>query len=284
MIKVLVASLVAVAVLVAAVLGYGGLRWRAAARDATATLARSRAVPNVTRYSEGELEGLPPPVVRYFRSVLHDGQPIVTGARIPQSGEFSTGEGDDGWRPFTATESFATRPPGYVWLADIRMSPGLAVHVRDSYLAGAGAMKAAMLGVLTMADAHDTPEMAAAALQRYLGEAPWFPTALLPSQGARWTAIDDSTARATLTDGGTTVSMEFTFDANGEITGTSTPSRYRAMKDHYETAPWGGRFAKYTECDGMRVPTEAEAAWVIDGKRLPYWRGRNGRIVFEFAP
>lgn len=272
-----------VVVLAGGALGYGMLTWRAAADEALVRLARAGTGPAVARYSERELSGLPAPVERYFRNVLVDGQPVITGVKISQEGEFRTGDGDERWRPFTAEEHFTARPPGFVWLARIQMAPGLGVDVRDSYLGGAGAMRAAMLGLFTMADAHDTPEMATGALQRWLAEAPWFPTALLPSQGVRWTAIDDSTARATITDGQTTVSVDFSFDSRGEITQAFTAARYRALKGTYEVSPWGGTFRTYAAQGGVRVPTEAEVAWILGGQRVPYWRGRNTRVVFDHA-
>jgi len=45
-----------------------------------------------------------------------------------------------------------------------------------------------------------TPEMARGELLRFLPEMAWHPNALLPSQGVRWDAVDDTSARATLTD------------------------------------------------------------------------------------
>ncbi len=271
-------------VLAGGALGFGVLTWHSAANEALARLDRSGVGGAVPRYSERELAELPAPVAHYFRTVLRDGQPIISGARIVQKGEFRTGDAEDTWRPFTATETFVARPPGFVWLANVRMAPGIGVDVRDSYLAGAGSMRASIFGLFTMADAHDTPEMAKGALQRWLAEAPWFPTALLPSQGVRWTAIDDSTARATISDGATTASIDFTFDARGEITSAFTAARYRALNGKYEVAPWSGTFRAYAGRGGVRVPTEAEVAWVLGGKRVPYWRGANTTIAFEMAP
>jgi hypothetical protein len=43
---------------------------------------------------------------------------------------------------------------------------------------------------------------------RFLAEAPWYPTTLLPGQGVRWKAIDDSTASATIQDGDTRVTLD----------------------------------------------------------------------------
>jgi len=157
------------------------------------------------------------------------------------------------------------------------------VNVRDTYLAGAGSMRGELFGLAPVVDAHDTREIAEAALQRYLAEAPWFPTSLVPGNAVEWTAIDDGSARATLTDGQNSVSIEFRFNAAGEITGAYTPSRYREVKGSYETTPWEGRFTSYSQLGGMMIPTRGEVAWLLPAGRLPYWRGRVTQAAYEYA-
>jgi hypothetical protein len=128
--------------------------------------------------------GLPAPVARHFRNALKPGQPIIKRARVTWKGEFNMGEpGKDNWKPFTAVQDFVPSAPGFVWDARIAMAPGVTALVRDGFVDGAGSMLAKVMGLITVADSHDTPALAVGALQRYLGEAVWFPTALLPSQG-----------------------------------------------------------------------------------------------------
>jgi hypothetical protein len=40
-----------------------------------------------------------------------------------------------------------------------------------------------------------TGEIAEGQLMGFFAEAAWYPTALLPGQGVRWEAVDDSSAR-----------------------------------------------------------------------------------------
>src|SRR5574341_739695 len=241
----------------------GTHRWRTMTRGFVARLKASRQTPRPATYTVAQLERLPAPVARYFRTVLHDGQPIVALTRLVQDGEFRMGDSDESWRPFGATQVFRSRPAGFVWDARIRMAPGLRVYVRDAYMNGAGSMRGELLGLVRLVDAHDTPELAAGALQRYLAEAVWFPTALLPSQGVQWTGIDDSTARATLTDGATTVSLEFGFSQDGLITSAFTPSRYREVHGAYQPTPWLCRYADYAAHDGMRIPLAGAVEWQL---------------------
>lgn len=272
----------------------GGLAFRAAARrwDAATEhlvdlVLRRAGRPQGTAAFEA-LESLPAPVRRYFRMALRDGQPRVRTARVTQRGEFRSKESPDaeaGWQPFTATQVFSADPPGFVWDARIRMGPLVSVWVRDGYVEGRASMLGALLGVAPVVDESDREELRAGALQRYLAESVWFPTALLPREALTWGAMDDTHARATLTDAGTSVSLDFEFGPGGEIVGAYAAGRLRSVpgdKGRYERLAWGGRYRAYEERDGMRVPTEAEVFWVVDGMEQPYYRGRNLDVAFEY--
>jgi hypothetical protein len=273
----------ALALCVAGALVYGAARWRGKTRDFRAKLDAARVPITPPAYHAGEIQGLPAPVWRYFRAVLQDGQAIIAGVRVSQQGELRQSEAADSWRLFDATEVLTTRPPGFDWDARIKMAPGMTVFVRDAYMTGTGILHAAFLGLVTVAEMRGTPEMAQGELLRYLAEAPWYPTALLPSQGVRWEAVDESSARATLTDGVTSVSIEFHFDQEGLITSAWAPRRYRAVDGVLQPTPWRGRFSAYAQREGMRIPLEGEVEWELPEGRLPYWRGRITQISYELA-
>jgi hypothetical protein len=219
---------------------------------------------------------LPDPVRRYFAFALPEGHPFVRGARVEQEGELLMPGGD--WRRFSAVSHVVVQPPGFVWDATIRMAGVVPVRIRDSYLQGEGAMRGRLAGLVPVAEAAGSPEMAAASLQRYLAEAPWVPTALLPNAGVAWTAIDDSSARATLTDHGTTVWVDFQFGAEGEIVGIRT-DRYRALNGRQVLTPWVGRFWDYARVNGVMVPRSGEVAWAPAEGTMPYWRGRITAVL-----
>jgi hypothetical protein len=157
------------------------------------------------------------------------------------------------------------------------------VRVRDAYIAGHGSMQGKMLSLVPVVDEQGKEELNAGALQRYLAEAVWLPTALLPSKSLKWSAIDNSRALATLTDSGKTVSLEFRFNPVGEITDVSTPGRYREVNGQYELTPWAGHFRHYEERGGMRIPIEGEVEWQLPSGNFSYWKGRIVEVEFDFA-
>jgi hypothetical protein len=279
-------ALVAVAVLgvgLGSAVAAGHLRWRGATRDLLDRLELSRVPLTTTRYDPAALEGLPPAVQRFFHAVLTPGQPIVTAVTLEQTGTFNMSETGERWRPFTSTQRVTTRRPGFLWDARVVMAPGLGVRVHDAYVAGDGVLRAAVLGLVPVADLRDAPGLAEGELLRWFAEAAWYPTALLPSQGVEWAAVDDRSAQATLRDGAITLTLLFRFDDAGLVESVRADARPRTVGGAVVPSPWEGRWRRYERRDGMLVPLEGEVAWILPAGPHPYWRGRITRTVYEFT-
>jgi hypothetical protein len=265
-------------------LRHGQRRWCAATETLTLQL-RPSALQAPAVFSEADLADLPAPVARYLRTALRDGQPPVERAHIAWEGQFNTGRpGQDAWKPFSATQVFVPAAPGFVWDARVRMAPGVQVWVRDGFVAGHGSMRAAILGLATVVDVGGGSTIDAAALQRYLAEAVWFPTALLPSQGVTWTAIDPARAAASIEGGGTRVGLEFRFDADGLVREMFTPERfYDDGRNTPVARPWTAHILRYRNHDAMQVPAEAVVEWSLPEGNFQYWRGRPRAIDLAYA-
>lgn len=277
----LVLFIILAAVAVAAALAWGAWRWDAGTRELRQRLEAERQRPLPQRVDFAELDGLPPPVQRYLRTVLRDGQPMVAAVGVEHRGSFDMGRTRPRWVPFTSAQRVVTRRPGFDWNARIRLMPGLAVRVHDAYVGGEGILHASLGGLVTVAELRGGGDIAAGELMRYLAEAAWYPTALLPSQGVRWEAVDAASARATLADGAVSVSLLFRFGADGLIESASAAARGRSVHGRLVPTPWAGRFWDYAERGGMRVPLEGEVAWLLPDGAAPYWRGRITRIEYE---
>lgn len=275
---------VGLGVLVALVVLYGALRWQSGTRGLVFRLDAARASIEPARYDSRELAGLPSPVQRYLHAVLKEGQPLVAAVAVTHDGTFNLGESGEQWKPFTSTERVVTKRPGFVWDGRITKMPGLAVGVHDAYVGGEGILQATLFGFVTLADMRGTSEVAQGELIRFLAEAAWYPTALLPSQGARWEAVDDTSAKVTLRDRQITSTLLCRFNQAGLIESVRAEARGRAVKGAVVPTPWEGRWWHYDLRDGMRIPLEGEAAWLLPEGPKPYWRGRITSVSYEFAP
>jgi hypothetical protein len=278
--------LVLLAAALAAASIYGNARWNQRTRELHARLDAAREAPSPSRYDAArELEGLPPPVQRFFRTALRDGAPMIAAVTVTHSGTFNMSDsGGEQWKPFTSTQRVVTRRPGFVWDGRVQMLPGLAVHVHDAYVAGEGILHPAIGGLITLADLRDSGgDVALGELMRFFAEAAWYPTALLPSQGVRWQAVDDTSARATMTDGAITLTLTFRFAADGNVTSVRAEARGRTVQGQVIATPWEGVWSHHGERDGMRVPLTGEVAWITRQGRKPYWRGTITALAYEFA-
>lgn len=266
----------------------------AAAAVTVASVVWSRGTEDLrSRLRELEIAGLgvgsradptlPPPVARFLARSLPDGDVRIRFAEVTHEGSFQMGEGEEGWRPFRSTQFFRAYPPGFVWDARIGMAPLVSVRVRDGYVGGTGVMKGAVAALVTVVDAAPTPELAQGSLYRYLAEAAWFPTRLLPGAGLSWRAEDDSTAWATLEDRGHAVTLRFRFSPEGDITEVLAPDRAREVDGAYVPAPWVGRFDEHADLHGFRIPLSGQVSWVVADVEVPYWRGRVVEARYEIG-
>lgn len=275
--------LLAVAIALGAAIVQGRSSWQSQTNALQAQILAARRDRTGQVFEPAELEAVPAPVARMFRSVLTPGQPVIATASVVHEGTFNMGTDKPNWRPFTSRQRVVTQRPGFVWDARVRMLPGLPVHVHDAYVAGRGILRAKLYGLLRVMEAEDTPQLAQGEMLRFVAEAAWYPTALLPSQGAVWSAVDDSTARLTFADDGLSVHVTVGFDADGRIATVRAEDRFRDTPDGPVATPWQGRFWDYEQQDGMWIPREGEVSWLLPEGPRPYWRGRIVELEYGFV-
>jgi len=275
--------LLSIGIVYVASLVFGALRWNGKTQALRTRLDAARPPVGKRTVDFGDLDGLPAPVQRYFRTVLTDGQPVVTRAHVQHEGTFNMSETGEQWKPFTSEQWVTTHRPGFVWNGRVAVLPGVPARVHDAYVAGEGILNVALLGLVSVADFRGKGELADGELMRYLAEASWYPTALLPGQGTTWEAVDERSAIATLTDGYTDITMQFAFDDQGLIETVRAEARGRTVGDEIVPTPWQGRFWNYEQRDGMLVPIDAEVAWLLPEGEKAYWRGHITHLDYDHA-
>ncbi len=228
-----------------------------------------------------DLSGLPAPVARYLHHVLPDDQPLIRRLYQRQSGELRTSGQTKRWFGFQAHQVTNPAAVSFIWEARVHLLPLLDLSVRDAYAGGRASSHVKLLSKIPVGSDSDRPELNSGALHRYLAEAAWYPTALLPSVTLRWTAIDDTRAQATLSDAGQSVSLEFRFNSAGEITGVYTPGRWEKFGRGYRQTPWEGHFHNYERKANMLVPTHAEVGWYHAGSWQKVWSGSVLQSSYE---
>jgi hypothetical protein len=203
---------------------------------------------------------------------------------LKQNGELRTDPRSHHWFRFTAIHTASASAPGFVWEARVKFLPLFHISVLDAYVAGEGCSRVSVLSALTVAAQNGGFEVNSGSLHRYLAEAVWYPTALLPSRTLHWTAIDSTKALATLTDAGVTVSLEFWFNDIGEVTGIYSPGRWGTFGGEYRQARWEGRFRNYSMKGDMLVPSYGEVGWYAGTEWQRVWKCWISEASYEMLP
>lgn len=286
-----VAAIGGLALIFSVLITVGAWRWDIATQSLLQRLDADRLQTTRPRFDAAqELVSLPVPVQRFFRTVLTDGMPVVASLRLEHRGMFNVArEGADRWVTFTSKQHVTTWRPGFVWNARMAVAPGMAVRVHDAYIAGEGRLHASVLGLISLTDQRSSNPapggLPHGEFMRYVAEAPWYPTAMLPREGARWTAVDDHSAMLAMTDNAIDVSLLVGFDpVTGLIHSVRAEARGRSVGKNVLMTPWEGRWFDYAVRDGMKVPMRGEVAWLTSEGTRAYWRGTVTAIAYEFAP
>ena len=269
----IVAGVVTVVIVLVFALWIGAQRQQSALSVQVDRLIHAAAASHAaTQPGTQGLDAVPEPVARYLRWALRTTQ-YIREVRISQIGTLRTDVRSERWMPFEAEHIVVPPPIGFVWDARVRVAPLLHVRVRDALIEGRGSGQVSLLSAFTVSADADTPEMNSGSLHRYLAEAVWYPTALLPSRTLQWAGIDRTRALATLTDHGVSVSLEFRFAGTGEVSGIYTPARWGKFAEGYRQAPWEGHFRDYRERDGILVPSEGDVGWYVNNEWQAVWKG-----------
>lgn len=227
-----------------------------------------------------DLEALPAPVRRYLRKALKpDGQRIQS-VLLKQEGELETAPDQPGYKSFEATHSATVGKPGFLWNATIDIFPG--IRVVDSYVNQSASGTVYLMSLIPLDSRSDQEKLNQGALYRYLAESVWYPQALLPGNGVRWTALDESRALATLEDGPNSVSLEFRFNQEGLVESIYAEDRYGLFGEEFRRLPWEGRFSNYREVDGMLIPMKGEVGWHMPDGFWLFWKGSIKEVRFTY--
>jgi hypothetical protein len=210
---------------------------------------------NPATYDPVMVADLPEPARRFFNFAITPGTPLLTVAEIDMSGEFSLGTRDNpNYRPMDARQILAA-PTGFVW--KLKVPGAVSVSGSDS----GSWTRFRVLGLIPVARMGGDTNHARAAYGRYVAEAVfWTPAALLPGPDVVWEALDQDTARVTVTHNEWSQAVEMKVDAEGrpEVVHLMRWSDANPEKRH-RLQPFGGHLSDFREVQGFRIPFNVEA-------------------------
>jgi len=198
---------------------------------------------------------LPEPARRYFAYTIRPGTPLLPVAVIEMTGEFSLGTKEDPlYQPMEARQILAV-PEGFVW--SMRTRGGMPVSGSDT----GSWTRFRIFGLIPVGRLGGDPDHTRSAFGRYAAEATiWAPAALLPRPGVTWSAVDEDTARVTITHGELEQAVDVIVDADGRPVEVSFQRWSDANPDKvHRLQPFGAAMSDFREVGGYRLPFRVEA-------------------------
>jgi Family of unknown function (DUF6544) len=214
--------------------------------------------------------GALPEIVRAFatKAGAREGGPYIV--RLTQSVAMRFAP-DQPWQELTATHLAGTRASGFVWHATGNMMY-LPIGVVDAFVKGTGLLNARLLNTISVANSQGSATDRGELL-RYLAEIPLTPDVILNNSKLVWNQIDETTVSVTAPMNGGGVTVEFSFNEQGDIVEAFAAARPMGIGDKWVDTPWRGRFFDYKQLGPRRIPTRAEVGWELLDDFYLYFRG-----------
>lgn len=232
-------------------------------------------------YHAKVISSLPPIVQKYFVSSLREGQSYIDFVQMKQEADFRT-QIDGDWAQLSADVWYSGNEPGMVWKA--RFGTSLLPYKTASleFIGGKGHGLVRLLGMITLLEPRGF-EADITLLSRYLMEAVWFPTVLLPSRHIEWTTVSDYVAKADIHFAGLSASALFTFSPDGLIENIVTHDKFRDFKGSFEKEQFTLHCRNYKQFQNVTIPTEVEFVWNLPNTDFSYGKFRVVSVRYEFS-
>jgi hypothetical protein len=252
-------------ILLASVLAFGSWNFTRGARNQLESLI---AKENISQPAVAHT--LPAQVEKWLARCAPSGNEPTEAVWLSQSGSMRT-TADGKWMHVYAKQWYNLKEPAFIWLARVKIGPGINLLGRDSYTNGRGHMLIKAAGLISVADSEG-PETDQGTLLRYLGEMVWFPNAAREPY-ITWEPVDSLAARATMTWKGVSASGIFRFTTGGEVASFEA-NRYYDRDGQATLEKWvvSCEPESYRQIGGARIPTRCEVVWKLKEGDFSWFR------------
>lgn len=209
---------------------------------------------------------LPLPVQNWLSNSGVIGKSHIQSVYLRQEALMKMKPEQENWYEVKAEQFFSIQPPVFNWKVNLQMNSILNVVGRDKFQNGKGEMLMKVLSLFPVVDVKENTKINQGALQRYLAEIVWFPTAAL-NQYISWESIDNYSAKATMTYNGTKGSGTYYFDKNGFFE-KFIAMRYKDINEDAELKEWIIEVSKSEIINEIMIPIECKVTWKLENG---YW-------------
>jgi len=228
---------------------------------------------------EEELQLLPKPVQKYLRYVGVVGKPKVNNVSIVFEGEMRE-KGKD-WFTFRSEQYNFYDEPERLFFMKAKIN-GLATHGFHSYKNGSATMLIKLLSLFSVVDLKGK-ELGQAETVTFLNDMCLFAPATLIDKRIHWDAINDTTAKATFTNKGISISANLIFNSEGQLIDFVSHDRYAASDSEMEKYPFSTPVQNYGKIGGLKLFSYGEAVWHYPEGKFTYGKFRLKSIEYNIT-
>lgn len=254
-------SLPNIIILITCIVGYGQFSFTNIINNEAITIL-SKSKPAANKIELNRIKELPSPVQNWLIKSGINEEIEIENVYLLQDIRMKLKPEQTKWSQAKAKQYFTINPPAFNWSVDMSMNPILSIKGRDKFEDGKGEMLMKIASLFKVVDVKENEKINQAALQRYLAEIVWFPTAAL-SPNIEWEPIDNIKARATFDFKGTKESGIFYFNQKGDFLKFVT-MRFKDSDDAAQKFEWIAEAIEWNEINGIRIPTKVRATWNLE--------------------
>lgn len=205
--------------------------------------------------TNADIQPLPGPVQKYLMYAGVVNQPIVKNARILFEGEMR--DRGKNWFAFYSVQYNFFDDPARLFFMKARMF-GVTVPGYHDYQSGIARMNVKLFGLFAVMQAKGE-EMNKAETVTLFNDMCLFAPATLADKRIQWESFDDTSAKATFTNGNNKISAILYFNEKGQLVNFISDDRYAIseMKQYRFSTP----VKDYKLINGRNIPTYGETIW-----------------------
>lgn len=204
------------------------------------------------------MSGLPEPARRYLLHAIAPGTPLAGSVQLGTVFTMKL-KREAAWPTELVGRETLAPPHGFVWTARARRSP-VGFRVRDHYADGQGGVKVTLFGIVPIVNATG-PDVTRSACHRLAIESIWLPSSLLPREGIRWDAVDQTHARVAMTIDGEAVPLTLGVDPSGGLREVTMLRHGDVGVPAWQPISYGTRVEAEASFGGYTIPTRLRGGW-----------------------
>ena len=237
----------------------------------------SRSIPD--KLTVEVIETLPSSIKGWLYAIGAVGHEQINLVSLKQSGSMKLKPEQKRWTVSEAEQISYTDPPAFRWVVKLKMGKGLVVTGKDSFLKGKGNMRIKLAGIIPISKTIDDEKTNESALQRYLMELAWYPSAVL-SPFISWEEVDETSAIATMSYEGLTGSVTYFFNEENELLKVEA-WRYKDSGEDARPLLCIGTVQEQQVVEGLKVPVKMEITWMLEEGPFTWYRFNVHDIRFN---